>query len=890
MTKINIITITFLMLCCQIIFMHNITLHSPQTTIKAQIGEELHITCLASKCSDKNPGFTWSSLVDNTLSGSVNSVEQISILTMKVDAQTDGSYRCTVSCDNAPGEKSFKIIVYSFPSDPVLHISSLVVGKESRITCTFPSIYPADMLSAEILLDEETVASFDTSEMDFNSYDIQNISLPFDFTPVEELDNRQIKCLATLHFQDDYTEPIERSTTQNLVLTYPPMEPFVTARPSAKVRAGEQIHLSCSPNSKSQASVQWVKQIENEEHVMSADDTGSLIISNAKPDDSGVYICYTENRAGRKYSTVEILVQGPVEKPILSLEPGTRVRAGQLVIIECLASGSSNVTLWKVSEDGDILLTTMGKVTIGEVDPIDTAVYKCIAENQYGVSETMESLIVEYPPRETLLSSSSIDVNEGDVVTLTCVSDGFPTPNISIYQLLTSGESVLLSTDSVVTLSKVTSGTYQCQAQNRLGSQKEKMELLVRVPPKNTFITILPSHVVRDGESVHIRCTSESSPAPKLLLRIKTEMGITELESEHGLYSIPHATAENTGTYICQASNVIGHQFAEASLTVQVPPHHTQILVTPSSVVNEGDKVQIKCTSEASPKPRLALKMTNEYEVIELLSEDGEYNILNAEVIHTGTYLCEATNAAGREIVQTNLSVKVPPRSTYVYIYPSTVVIEGDSVQIWCFSEGLPDPRLVLKMRNENGSISLETHDGSYNITHVSKENAGTYICESTSMVGQEIATNTLTVLIPPRDTLVVVTPSQNIKEGDTVTITCETHSIPSPTITLQKVCAKNSTVLQTSNGTFTLYNVTRNDTGSYRLQIINSAGNKTEVFNITVAEQQKQSPRFNLTSLVIFGSVAFVSIGAIASIIYHLKKSKLQGSYSLVKALRSKV
>lgn len=92
---------------------------------------------------------------------------------------------------------------------------------------------------------------------------------------------------------------------------------------------------------------------------------------------------------------------------------------------------------------------------------------------------------------------------------------------------------------------------------------------------------------------------------------------------------------------------------------------------------------------------------------------------------------------------------------------------------------------------------------------------------------------------VPPRNTTVVVTPSQNIKEGDTVTITCETHSIPSPTIILQKVCAENNTVLQTNNGTFTLHNVTRNDTGTYTLKIFNSAGNETEVINISVAGEK---------------------------------------------------
>ncbi|XP_073427756.1 vascular cell adhesion protein 1 isoform X1 [Dendrobates tinctorius] len=890
MAKIRPVTLTSLMLCYQIIFMHtsalDITLFSPKTSIKAAIGEELHITCLASKCSNKDPGFTWSPVTDNYLGGNVVTVDQKSTLSMEVRAETDGTYRCTVSCDNAPAEKSFTIMVYSFPSDPVLHVSSLVVGQPSRITCVFPSVYPAEWLTAQILMNDIPVATYEPEE---NENEIQNISLTHDVLLAEEMDESTILCSARLEFPDSDAEPLQRHTTQKLHLMNPPVKPQIIVQPSTMVKAGEEIRLLCLSDSKSHV-IQWVKQIGDVEYEMSADDQGSLILSNAERENSGVYICYAQNSVGKTSSQVEINVRGPPEDPMLSLMPRTTVSAGEAVTIECIARSDANVTLWKISEDGEMFfLDSAGKVVIDEADPIDAAVYKCTAENQYGVSEASESLTVEYPPRETILSSSPIDVKEGDMVVLTCISQGVPTPNISISKLLPTGESVLLSEDSVIALAKVTGGIYQCQATNRLGSEKHKLELNVRVPPKNTFLTITPSHTVRNGDSVHIRCVSEASPAPKLVLKMKTEQGMRELTSEHGLYRIPHAAGEHTGTFLCEASNIIGEQTAEAALTVQVAPQNTQISITPSSVVREGDNVHIRCTSEASPAPRLALKMKMEHDVVDLVTEDGEYIISSAEERHIGIYICESTNVIGSEIVEAVLNVQVPPKNTYITISPSEVVREGDIVQIWCSSEGSPDPKLVLKMKTEDELLSLESSDGFYNISHAEIVNAGTYICESTNVLGLEVALNTLIVQIPPRNTTVVVTPSQIITEGDTVTITCETHSIPSPTIILQKVCDQSNTVLQTQNGTFTLHNVTRNDTGTYKIKIFNSAGNETEVINIVVAERQ-QDPRFNPMSTIIFGSVAFVSVGVIGSIIYHLKKAKLQGSYSLVEALRSKV
>ncbi|XP_075689465.1 vascular cell adhesion protein 1 [Rhinoderma darwinii] len=720
MAKTSTLTIISLMLCFHIIFMHtyivffpiDITLSLPRITIKAQIGEELNIICKASRCSTKNPDFTWSNLVDMTLGGIVNTVEQTSTLNMIVNAHSDGSYRCTVKCDNAPGEKSFRIIVYSFPSDPILHISSLVVGQPSRITCIFPSIYPSEMLQAEIMLNENVLAELQTEESSLVTNTIQNINLTYDLTLVKEMDKTEIKCVASMNFPDDDIEPIQRQEAQSLTLMYPPEKPQIIVIPSTTVKAGEEIHLLCSTDSTSQV-IQWVKKVEDAELEMPYNEQGALIFLNPNPEYSGVYICYARNSAGKRSSQVEINVQ---------------------------------------------------------------------------------------------------------------------------------------------------------------------------VPPKNISMAINPSGMVREGDSVQIWCTADSYPAPKLVLRWKTELGIIELDSEHGQYNISHATVEHTGTYICVASNEIGQQIEEATLTVQVPPKNISMAIKPSGMVREGDSVQIWCTADSYPAPKLVLRWKTELRFIELDSEHGQYNISHATLEHTGTYICVASNEIGQQIEEATLTVQVPPRNTNINIIPSQVVTEGDFVQIWCSSEGSPDPGLVLKLKREDGLISLELSDGFYNIIQAGMENAGEYICESSNVAGQQFAVNRLTVQIPPQDTTVVVTPSQNIKEGDTVTITRETHRIPSPSIILQTVCARNNTVLQNNNDTFTLPNVTRNDTGTYTTDINNIAGNETEFM------KRQQSPRFNPTSIFIFGSVAFVSAGVIGSIIYHLKKSKLQGSYSLVKALRSKV
>lgn len=80
-----------------------------------------------------------------------------------------------------------------------------------------------------------------------------------------------------------------------------------------------------------------------------------------------------------------------------------------------------------------------------------------------------------------------------------------------------------------------------------------------------------------------------------------------------------------------------------------------------------------------------------------------------------------------------------------------------------------------------------------------------------------------------------LIYPSESVNEGVNVTITCTTYSNPPPEIILKKVYPYNKTILSSKNGTFTLYNVTRNDTGKYLVNVSNEAGTDIEVIEIAV-------------------------------------------------------
>uniref|UniRef100_A0A8C5QBX4 Ig-like domain-containing protein n=1 Tax=Leptobrachium leishanense TaxID=445787 RepID=A0A8C5QBX4_9ANUR len=776
-----------------------ITLYPEEREIAAQIGEPLQITAVVTDCDE--PSFIWSSLMDRTLSGTVSTKGHVSNLTMaEVTMESEGYYVCKVFCTQGKAERDVRITTYSFSSDPILKPSTSEAGIESTITCTVPHVYPAERIDIKILMDKRVVSSNNWQPTSTDMNQIQNVSVSYSLILTEDNEGSEIECVAQFEL-DDMTPKI-RTTNMTLFLFYPAIDPHITVHPSTNVKLMETITLSCQAKSNSPVSFRWCKVKGDQIFDLESEGDGKLTIQNAKVEDAGQYICFAQNGGNTTPTLVNITVQNIPDAPRIDINPNTSVILGQPFTIECYGSrdNSTNMTLWSLSEsENKLLMDKEGILEIHAADVQDGVTYVCRAENPVGRAEARKQVIVQYPPRSTVLSYLPTNPKEGDTVILTCKSDAVPAPSFSISAITNTGESMLLKEGSEIIFENIDSFSdlIECYAFNSLGGQTATTFLSVQVPPKYTKLEILPSSLVREGDSIVLWCTSMASPAPHVTLKKKTDNGLQELEMIEWKYHIEAVEVEQEGTYICESQNAIGFESSETTLTVQVPPKQTYLTITPSTSVKEGESVHIMCVSMASPPPEVTLRK----------KDDTDFTVVGEEL----------------------------------YI---------DSVSV---------------------------------------EQAGIYICESRNIVGYESTETTLSVQAPPENTTVVIKPSENVTEGDTVTITCETNSSPSPTMLLKKECAGNNVILESQNGTVTLPNVTLNDTGIYTLSIIDKEGNKTKVIEINVQERQR-SPKYSYILPSILLSLATVSTGVIGVIIYRLKQAKLKGSYSLVEALKSRV
>ena len=75
-----------------------------------------------------------------------------------------------------------------------------------------------------------------------------------------------------------------------------------------------------------------------------------------------------------------------------------------------------------------------------------------------------------------------------------------------------------------------------------------------------------------EDSMVNITCKAEGNPAPEILWK---EKGTGRLISTNGVLSLPNISKDQAGSYICQASNIIGaSQAMEAVIDVKCECYH----------------------------------------------------------------------------------------------------------------------------------------------------------------------------------------------------------------------------------------------------------------------------------------------------------------------------
>lgn len=89
----------------------------------------------------------------------------------------------------------------------------------------------------------------------------------------------------------------------------------------------------------------------------------------------------------------------------------------------------------------------------------------------------------------------------------------------------------------------------------------------------------------------------------------------------------------------------------------------------------------------------------------------------------------------------------------------------------------------------------------------------------------------------PPEKPVLYLSPSGELKAGDSVTITCQSESGPQGRVALRQLTGSQGAELQSNQGhtSITVQSLTARDSGLYECQATNPYGKQTSSINITV-------------------------------------------------------
>ncbi|KAK7889156.1 hypothetical protein WMY93_024716 [Mugilogobius chulae] len=172
----------------------------------------------------------------------------------------------------------------------------------------------------------------------------------------------------------------------------------------------------------------------------------------------------------------------------------------------------------------------------------------------------------------------------------------------------------------------------------------------------------------------------------------------------------------------------------------------------------------------------------------------------------------------------------------------------GDSLSLTCSAQGRPPPSvswsfLAAQEAPEAGVVQVQSSDSRWQevgegpvleLGPLEVSQSGLYLCTASNSLGNSSQTTTVYVQAPPTNVSLLVNPEQ-VLEGRSLTLTCQSDGAPPPTLVL----SRNGAELYRENSThflfFNLSSIQLQDSAHYQCESTNQLGAARDGRNITV-------------------------------------------------------
>ncbi|XP_044196606.1 B-cell receptor CD22-like [Thunnus albacares] len=160
------------------------------------------------------------------------------------------------------------------------------------------------------------------------------------------------------------------------------------------------------------------------------------------------------------------------------------------------------------------------------------------------------------------------------------------------------------------------------------------------------------------------------------------------------------------------------------------------------------------------------------------------------------------------------------PKLPSVSVSPSGQIVEGSSVTLTCSSDANPAANYTWYKENQT---LFHVPEGSYNFISIRSEDRGMYYCKSENQYGWINSSSLfIDVLYAPKLPSVSVSPSGQIVEGSSVTLTCSSDANPAANYAWYK---ENQTLFHGPEGSYNFISISSEDRGMYYCKSENQYG-----------------------------------------------------------------
>uniref|UniRef100_A0A7N8YFA2 B-cell receptor CD22 n=1 Tax=Mastacembelus armatus TaxID=205130 RepID=A0A7N8YFA2_9TELE len=177
------------------------------------------------------------------------------------------------------------------------------------------------------------------------------------------------------------------------------------------------------------------------------------------------------------------------------------------------------------------------------------------------------------------------------------------------------------------------------------------------------------------------------------------------------------------------------------------------------------------------------------------------------------------------------LTVTDGPRLLSVSVSPSAEIVEGSSVTLTCSSDA--NPAANYTWYKKHGNPSLQPASKQFNFSSIQSSDSGEYYCTAENDLGRRTSGSIfIHVTYGPKLLSVSVSPSAEIVEGSSVTLTCSSDANPAANYTWYK---ENEESPKASGQTFTITDIRPEHSGKYYCESQNTRGRHNTTSQLTV-------------------------------------------------------